>query len=86
MMLLSIIVGKNGKEWFKGKDVCRILGYQDIKTTLIRRIKQEYKTNLKSLLVKEKSEDRLTAHYNEGKTVFICYAELQGDLSLACTG
>ena len=51
--------------------MCRILGFQDIKTTLIRRIKQEYKTNLKSLLMEEKSEDRLTAHYNEGRAMHI---------------
>ena len=53
------------------EEVCLILGFRNIKTTLIRRVKQEYKTNLKSFLMEGKSEERLTAQYNEGRTVYI---------------
>ena len=59
----------DNEEWFCGRDVSLILGFQNIKRTLFEQIKKAHKTDLKSLLTEEKSEERLTAHYNEGRAV-----------------
>ena len=44
------ILSLNGKEWFRGKDVCRILGFKNINDALLKRVRQSYKTDLKSLM------------------------------------
>ena len=67
---MRIKTDKSDKEWFCGKDVCRILGFQDIKTTLIRRVKQAYKTNLKSLIPWDNTSPIHDTH-KEGKAVYI---------------
>ena len=59
----------DNEEWFCGRDVCLILGFQNIGDALTKKVKKAYKTDLKSLLMEEKSEERLTAHYNEGRAV-----------------
>ena len=46
--------------WFCGRDVCLILGFQNIGDALTKKVKKAYKTDLKSLLMEEKSEERLT--------------------------
>ena len=64
---VKIRVDGNGKEWFCGRDVCKILGFKDIKVTLLRQVKQAYKCSLKSL----KLDGELPPAYHEGKAVYI---------------
>ena len=40
----------NRKEWFCGKDVCEILGFEDSKKTLQRQVRQSCKFNFKNLV------------------------------------
>ena len=39
-------VDQHGKEWFCGRDVCMILGFQDPKKTFQRRVKNAYRSSL----------------------------------------
>ena len=41
--------GSTQKEWFCGRDVCEILGLENIKDVLLKQVKQLYRTGLKSL-------------------------------------
>ena len=67
---VDIIVGKDKKEWFKGKDVCEILGYENVGQALRDQVKKAYKTDLKSILMDEKSSPTPNTN-NEGKAVYI---------------
>ena len=75
----------DNKEWFRGKDVCMILGFKNINDTLLKRVKQSHKTNLKSLVELTWMDHANSTSYHEGKTVYICSAEPPGDLSMDCT-
>ena len=50
---VDIKIDLNQKEWFCGKDLCEVLGFEDQKTTLARQVKQVFKTHLKSLQMDE---------------------------------
>ena len=45
------IVGTFDETWFCGKDICRILGYGDVKQALQHNIEPEYKNFLLNLRV-----------------------------------
>ena len=82
---VDIIVDKNGKEWFRGKDVCRILGFKNINDAVLKGVRESYKTDLKSLMKMTCVDHANPTPYHEGKTVYICSAEPPGDLNLVCT-
>ena len=46
---MNIKTGSTQKEWFCGRDVCEILGLENIKDVLLKQVKQLYRTGLKSL-------------------------------------
>ena len=64
--------------------MCMILGFKNINDTLLKGVKQSHKTDLKSLVELTCVDHVNSTSYHEGKTVYICYAEPQGDLSLDC--
>ena len=67
---VDIIVDSHGKEWFRGRDVCKILGFRDIKDALLTKVKKVYKTDLKSIMLAG-SLPATSTSYNNGKTVYI---------------
>ena len=68
---INIIVDKNGKEWFKGRDVCNNLGFQDVKDAMLTKVKQAYKCSLKTM-VELAGETPANPHpYHDGKIVYI---------------
>ena len=70
---MRIKTDKNDKEWFCGRDVCLILGFQNISVSLSKKVKEGYKCSLKSL---EYLTDYVSSvSYHEGRAVFICFAE-----------
>ena len=38
-------VDQHGKEWFRGKDMCMILGFQDAKDALAKKVKLAYRSS-----------------------------------------
>ena len=70
------------KEWFRGRDVCMILGFKNINDTHLKGEKQSHKTDLKSLVELTCMDHANSTSYHEGKTVYICSAESPGDLNL----
>ena len=67
---IKIRVGSNGKEWLRGRDVCLILGFQDIHKTLQRQVKKAYKCDLKSLIPWVNSSPVCNTH-KEDRAVYI---------------
>ena len=66
---------KNGKEWFRGKDVCMILGFWDAKDALTKKVKIVYKSDLRALAVVPYC-GTTSLSYNEGKAVYISEPDL----------
>ena len=70
---VDIVVDKDKKEWFKSKDVCEILGYENPKRALYEEVKQAYKVPIKMVL----NSGTNPVSYHEGKVLYICSAEQQ---------
>ena len=67
---VDIVVDKDKKEWFKSKDICEILGYENPKRALYEQVKQAYKVPLKRVL----NSGTNPVSYHEGKAMYICSA------------
>jgi len=56
-------------ECLKGRDVCKILGFRDAGSTLLKQVKPAFKTNLKSMRVSNTVElSDIASPYRNGKT------------------
>ena len=75
--------GTTEKPYFCGKDVCNILGYSDIKSTLLKNVKLNHKLMLKEVAASEAATsepqtsviklgvDTKNISYNDGKAIYI---------------
>ena len=78
---VDIIVDKNRKEWFRSKDVCRILEFKNINDTILKGVKQSHKTDLKSLVELTCVDHANSTSNHEGKTV-ACRVDMRGSCLL----
>ena len=76
----SPVYDTHKEEWFCGRDVCLVLGFQNIGDALTKKVKKAYKTSLHAICETHMTPDP----NNEGRAVYICSAEPPGDLNLAC--
>ena len=68
-------VDQHRKAWFCGRDVCKILGYQDNVRTLQRGVKNAYKSDLESIQFQHTGA-RIPVPYHEAKVVYISEPDL----------
>ena len=59
----------DNEEWFCGRDVCMFLGFKNINDTLLKRVKQSHKTDLKSLVELTCVDHANSTSYHEVKTL-----------------
>ena len=67
---VKIKIDVDGKEWFCGRDVCKILGYENPKQALKERVKKDYKISLANIMV-GRGKLPTSMSYNDGKSVYI---------------
>ena len=72
---VNIKLDADRKEWFCGKDVCKILGFKNVSQTLLDRVKQAYKTGLKSLNIPQTFCANSVSYHAE-KAVYISESDL----------
>ena len=41
--VISVIKDENGKYWYKGKDICNVLGYKNKNGAMTRHLDKKYK-------------------------------------------
>ena len=69
---VDIKLDADRKEWFYGKDVCEILGYENYHDALAKEVRKGYKNTLKVLY----EMHHTPLNYNAGKAVYISEAGL----------